>query len=105
MFFFYFHQPFAHLGKINGGFYFVLSLSLKTGVTDEVLHEEASRARKLCGSRLDVEGFSQYLKHPVTEAVQDIFSLFEEVKHLSMSFINSLLNRKQINLCVSMMSV
>uniref|UniRef100_A0A671LCR8 Lysophosphatidylcholine acyltransferase 1-like n=1 Tax=Sinocyclocheilus anshuiensis TaxID=1608454 RepID=A0A671LCR8_9TELE len=52
--------------------------NLKTGVTDEVLHEEASRVRKLCGSRLDVEGFSQYLNQPLTEEVQDIFSLFEE---------------------------
>lgn len=60
-----------------------MSFSLKTGVTDEVLHEEGSRARKLCGSRLDVKGFSQYLNQPMTEAVQDIFSLFEEVKHLS----------------------
>ncbi|XP_042632710.1 lysophosphatidylcholine acyltransferase 1-like [Cyprinus carpio] len=56
----------------------VRRLGLKTGVTGEVLHEEASRARKLCGSRLDVEGFSQYLNQPLTEAVQDIFSLFEE---------------------------
>uniref|UniRef100_A0A672LTL0 EF-hand domain-containing protein n=1 Tax=Sinocyclocheilus grahami TaxID=75366 RepID=A0A672LTL0_SINGR len=56
----------------------VRRLGLKTGVTDEVLHEEASRVRKLCGSRLDVEGFSLYLNQPLTEAVQDIFSLFEE---------------------------
>jgi len=58
-------------------------LRLKTGVTDEVLHEEASRALKMCGSRLDLEGFAQYLNKSMTEAVQDIFSLFEEVKHLS----------------------
>ncbi|XP_026112199.1 lysophosphatidylcholine acyltransferase 1 [Carassius auratus] len=56
----------------------VRRLGLKMGVTDEVLHEEASRARKLCGSRLDAEGFSHYLNQPLTEAVQDIFSLFEE---------------------------
>uniref|UniRef100_A0A9J7XYZ7 Lysophosphatidylcholine acyltransferase 1 n=2 Tax=Cyprinus carpio TaxID=7962 RepID=A0A9J7XYZ7_CYPCA len=56
----------------------VRCLGLKTGVTDEVLHEEASRARKLCGNRLDMEGFSQYLNQPMTEAVQDVFSLFEE---------------------------
>lgn len=65
-------------------FFFVLSLRLKTRVTDEVLHEEVSRARKLCGSRLDLEGFAQYLNQSMTEAVQDIFSLFEEVKHLDL---------------------
>lgn len=63
--------------------FFVFSLRLKTRVTDEVLHEEASRAHKMCGSRLDLEGFAQYLNKSTTEAVQDIFSLFEEVKHLS----------------------
>lgn len=31
-------------------------------------------------SGLDVQAFAQYLNHPITEAVQDIFSLFEEVK-------------------------
>ncbi|KAK7124846.1 hypothetical protein R3I94_019039 [Phoxinus phoxinus] len=56
----------------------VRSLGLKTRVTDEVLHEEASRAHKMCESRLDLEGFAQYLNKSMTEAVQDIFSLFEE---------------------------
>ncbi|XP_067281811.1 lysophosphatidylcholine acyltransferase 1 [Pseudorasbora parva] len=56
----------------------VRSLGLKTRVTGEVLREEASRARKFCGSRLDLEGFAQYLNQSMTEAVQDIFSLFEE---------------------------
>ncbi|XP_005170093.1 lysophosphatidylcholine acyltransferase 1 isoform X1 [Danio rerio] len=53
-------------------------LGLKTKVTDEVLQEEACSARQLCGRRLDMEGFAQYLHQPMTEAVQDIFSLFEE---------------------------
>ncbi|ROK35723.1 Lysophosphatidylcholine acyltransferase 1 [Anabarilius grahami] len=55
-----------------------LGTGLKTRVTDEVLHEEASRAHKLCGSRLNLEGFAQYLNQSMTEAVQDIYSLFEE---------------------------
>ncbi|KAA0710647.1 Lysophosphatidylcholine acyltransferase 1 [Triplophysa tibetana] len=54
----------------------VRCLGLKTRVTDEVLHEEAIRARQMSG--LDMEAFARYLNHPITEAVQDIFSLFEE---------------------------
>ncbi|XP_051527452.1 lysophosphatidylcholine acyltransferase 1 [Myxocyprinus asiaticus] len=56
----------------------VRRLGLKTGVTDEVLYEEATRARKMSGTRLDAEGFAQYINQPMNEAVQDIFSLFKE---------------------------
>ncbi|XP_051520534.1 lysophosphatidylcholine acyltransferase 1-like [Myxocyprinus asiaticus] len=56
----------------------VRRLGLKMGVTDEVLHQEASRARKMGGTRLDVEGFALYINQPLTEAVQDIFLLFEK---------------------------
>lgn len=74
--------------------FLLLFLSLKTKVTDEVLREEASRARQVCGRRLDIEGFAQYLNQPLTEAVQDIFSLFEEVQHASNILIRAHINQK-----------
>lgn len=57
----------------------VLSCRLKVGVMDQVLQGEASRARKLCGQKLSLEGFAEYVNLPVTETLQDMFALFEEV--------------------------
>lgn len=56
----------------------VRCLGLKTGVTDQVLHEEAIKVHQMAKSKLDVEAFARYLNQPMTKAVQDIFSLFEE---------------------------
>ncbi|XP_066531459.1 lysophosphatidylcholine acyltransferase 1 isoform X2 [Hoplias malabaricus] len=53
-------------------------LGLKSGVTDQVLQEEGRRARKLCGHRLNMKGFAEYISHPVTETLQDVFALFQE---------------------------
>lgn len=57
-----------------------LNHRLKTRITDEVLHKEATRARQMSANRLDMQAFAQYLNQPMTEAVQDIFSLFQEVE-------------------------
>ncbi|KAI4890535.1 hypothetical protein NFI96_019232, partial [Prochilodus magdalenae] len=56
----------------------VRRLGLKAGVSNQVLQEESSRARRLCGRKLSLEGFAEYVHLPVTEALQDIFALFEE---------------------------
>uniref|UniRef100_A0AAY4E363 EF-hand domain-containing protein n=1 Tax=Denticeps clupeoides TaxID=299321 RepID=A0AAY4E363_9TELE len=54
-------------------------LGLKTGVTEEVLQDLASRAQKLWGDRLGLEDFAQHLNLPVSEQLQDIFALFDDV--------------------------
>ncbi|KAK3508336.1 hypothetical protein QTP70_022082 [Hemibagrus guttatus] len=56
----------------------VRKLGLKVGVTDELLQEEGKKACKLCGQKLNLEEFAEYLKLPVTETLQDVFTLFEE---------------------------
>ncbi|XP_028820026.1 lysophosphatidylcholine acyltransferase 1 [Denticeps clupeoides] len=53
-------------------------LGLKTGVTEEVLQDLASRAQKLWGDRLGLEDFAQHLNLPVSEQLQDIFALFDD---------------------------
>lgn len=57
----------------------VLSFSLKVGVTDQVLQEEGKKACTLCGRKLSLKEFAEYLNLPVTETLQDVFALFEEV--------------------------
>lgn len=49
------------------------------GVTDQVLQEEGKKARNLGGRKLSLEEFAEYLNLPVTETLQDVFALFEEV--------------------------
>ncbi|XP_072530879.1 lysophosphatidylcholine acyltransferase 1 isoform X1 [Salminus brasiliensis] len=56
----------------------VRRLGLNVSVTDQLLQEEGSRARKLCGHKLGLEGFAEYVNVPMTETLQDIFALFEE---------------------------
>ncbi|XP_026989539.2 lysophosphatidylcholine acyltransferase 1 isoform X3 [Tachysurus fulvidraco] len=56
----------------------VHKLGLKVGVTDELLQEEGKKACNLSGRKLSLEDFTEYLKLPLTETLQDIFTLFEE---------------------------
>ncbi|TRY96529.1 hypothetical protein DNTS_016966 [Danionella cerebrum] len=53
-------------------------LGLKNKMSDEALQEAACAARQQCGSKLNLEAFAQHLNQPPSEAVQDIFSLFEQ---------------------------
>uniref|UniRef100_UPI003AAEBA9D lysophosphatidylcholine acyltransferase 1 n=1 Tax=Centroberyx gerrardi TaxID=166262 RepID=UPI003AAEBA9D len=56
----------------------VCRLGLRAGTTDTVLEQQASRARKLCGDRLGLEDFAQYLNLPVTDILTQVHSLFDQ---------------------------
>ncbi|KAM4630252.1 lysophosphatidylcholine acyltransferase 1 [Polymixia lowei] len=56
----------------------VCRLGLRAGTTDMVLEQLASRARKLCGDRLILEDFAQYLNLPVTDTLSQVHSLFNQ---------------------------
>ncbi|XP_034017152.1 lysophosphatidylcholine acyltransferase 1 [Thalassophryne amazonica] len=53
-------------------------LGMRPGMTNVVLEELASRARKLQGDRLDLENFAQFLNLPVTDALKQVHSLFDQ---------------------------
>ncbi|KAM9838365.1 lysophosphatidylcholine acyltransferase 1 isoform 2-T2 [Aulostomus maculatus] len=53
-------------------------LGLRSQTTDKVLEEQASRARELQGDRLSLEGFAQFLNLPVTDALTQVHSLFDQ---------------------------
>lgn len=52
---------------------------LRTGITDTVLQQQASRARNIRGYRLGLEDFAQYLDLPVTDMLTELHSLFNQV--------------------------
>ncbi|XP_042151377.1 lysophosphatidylcholine acyltransferase 1-like [Oncorhynchus tshawytscha] len=53
-------------------------LGLRTGTTDTVLQQQASRARNIWGYRLGLEDFAQYLDLPVTDMLTELHSLFNQ---------------------------
>ncbi|XP_041867464.1 lysophosphatidylcholine acyltransferase 1 isoform X2 [Melanotaenia boesemani] len=53
-------------------------LGLKTGSTEQLLEDQARRARKLQGDRLGLEDFAQFLDLPVTDTLNQIHSLFDQ---------------------------
>lgn len=63
---------------------FVFPFSLKVGVTDEVLQEEGKKACSLSRHTLTLEEFAEYVSLPVTETLQDVFALFEEVGNINL---------------------
>ncbi|KAM3858631.1 lysophosphatidylcholine acyltransferase 1 [Diretmus argenteus] len=56
----------------------VCRLGLRAGTTDKMLEQQASRARKLWGDRLSLEDFAQHLNLPVTDALTQVHSLFDQ---------------------------
>ncbi|XP_076610993.1 lysophosphatidylcholine acyltransferase 1 [Chaetodon auriga] len=56
----------------------VCRLGLRSATTEEVLEEQARRARKLQGERLALEDFAQFLNLPVTDALTQVHSLFDQ---------------------------
>lgn len=48
-------------------------------MTDKVLEEQASRARKQHGERLGLEDFAQFLHLPVTDTLAQVLNLFDKV--------------------------
>ncbi|XP_069032888.1 lysophosphatidylcholine acyltransferase 1 [Embiotoca jacksoni] len=53
-------------------------LGLRAGTTDEVLEEQARRARKLQGDQLGLDDFAQFLKLPVTDTLKQVHSFFDQ---------------------------
>ncbi|KAL2080080.1 hypothetical protein ACEWY4_023873 [Coilia grayii] len=53
-------------------------LGLKAGLSDKVLQEQGSRARKLWGDRLGLADFAQYVNLPVTDMLRDLFDMLDE---------------------------
>ncbi|XP_076016059.1 lysophosphatidylcholine acyltransferase 1 isoform X1 [Genypterus blacodes] len=51
-------------------------LGLKSGTDEEVLEQQASRARKLQGDRLGLEDFAQFINWPVTDKLTQVHSFF-----------------------------
>uniref|UniRef100_A0A665UFV5 Lysophosphatidylcholine acyltransferase 1-like n=1 Tax=Echeneis naucrates TaxID=173247 RepID=A0A665UFV5_ECHNA len=56
----------------------VCRLGLKAGTTDQVLKEQAKRARKLHEDRLALEDFAQFLNLPITDMLTQVHSLFDQ---------------------------
>lgn len=53
---------------------------LKPQNTEKVLQEYGNRARKLEGKKMGLDDFAHYLDVPVSDMLQDMFSLFDEVR-------------------------
>ncbi|XP_032437517.1 lysophosphatidylcholine acyltransferase 1 isoform X1 [Xiphophorus hellerii] len=53
-------------------------LGLKSGSGGDRLQQEASRAAKLQGDRLGLEGFAQFLSLPVTDTLRQVHNLFHQ---------------------------
>ncbi|XP_063041738.1 lysophosphatidylcholine acyltransferase 1 isoform X2 [Engraulis encrasicolus] len=53
-------------------------LGLKAGLSDKVLQEHGSRARKLWGDKLGLADFAQYVNLPITDKLQDLFDMLDE---------------------------
>lgn len=60
--------------------YFFFS-SLKPKQVDKELDELAESAKRERGKRITLEIFADYLKLPITDALTDIFALFDEVNY------------------------
>ncbi|XP_031143008.1 lysophosphatidylcholine acyltransferase 1 [Sander lucioperca] len=56
----------------------VCRLGLRAGRTDNVLEEQARRARKLRGDRRSLEDFAQFLNLPVSDTLTQVHSLFDQ---------------------------
>ncbi|XP_036949563.1 lysophosphatidylcholine acyltransferase 1 [Acanthopagrus latus] len=56
----------------------VRRLGLRAGTTEEVLEEQARRARKQQGERLSLEDFAQFLSLPVTDTLTQVHNLFDK---------------------------
>lgn len=56
----------------------VRSLGLKRQDSERLLRDYGSRAVKLQGERLSLEGFAQFLDLPQSEMLRDMFTLFDE---------------------------
>uniref|UniRef100_UPI0037E7C93E lysophosphatidylcholine acyltransferase 1 n=1 Tax=Semicossyphus pulcher TaxID=241346 RepID=UPI0037E7C93E len=56
----------------------VCRLGLRAGATSKSLEEQARRARKLQGERVGLEDFAQFLNLPVTDALTQVYSLFDQ---------------------------
>lgn len=52
---------------------------LRAETTEKALEELARRARKLQGDHLGLEDFAQFLNLPVTDALTQVHSLFDQV--------------------------
>ena len=52
---------------------------LRADTTEEVLEEQARRARKQQGERLSLEDFAQFLSLPVTDTLTQVHNLFDKV--------------------------
>uniref|UniRef100_A0A668AJS9 Lysophosphatidylcholine acyltransferase 1 n=1 Tax=Myripristis murdjan TaxID=586833 RepID=A0A668AJS9_9TELE len=62
----------------------VRRLGLKPQNTEKVLQEYGNRARKLEGKKMGLDDFAHYLDVPVSDMLQDMFSLFDEHEDNSM---------------------
>ncbi|XP_037549295.1 lysophosphatidylcholine acyltransferase 1 [Nematolebias whitei] len=56
----------------------VFRLGLRARSTDKLL-EQASRATKLCGDRLGLEDFAEFLNLPVTDTLKQVHNLFDQL--------------------------
>ncbi|XP_056153941.1 lysophosphatidylcholine acyltransferase 1 [Lampris incognitus] len=56
----------------------VCRLGLRAGTTDQMLEQQATRARKLHDDRLGQEDFALYLNLPITDTLSQVHSLFNQ---------------------------
>uniref|UniRef100_A0A3Q2YUI1 Lysophosphatidylcholine acyltransferase 1 n=1 Tax=Hippocampus comes TaxID=109280 RepID=A0A3Q2YUI1_HIPCM len=66
----------------------VRRLGLKPQNPEKVLQDYGNRSRKLEGKRLCLDDFAQFLDVPVSDMLQDTFSLFDEVSICSLKIVD-----------------
>lgn len=64
----------------------VRKLNLKPKQVEKELDELAESAKRERGKRITLEIFADYLKLPITDALTDIFALFDEIKDGTIDF-------------------
>lgn len=67
----------VHCGYCSS-FFLCFPCRLKAGLSEKVLQEQGSRARKLWGDKMGLADFAQCINMPVTDMLQDMFDMIDE---------------------------